>query len=168
MRGRLFRYFRAYGKHFIITNFKKKSKFFCPMLYSHLRPPPNCVLEIKIQIEQKLLPSTVVQTLHPNTRFTEERTVDKCNFESELLSWKRWCWEREREEEGSEDGERSCHRLSWSEHGRNMESRMLALIYTASMSPQSRPSPTFPLWWFGRGASSCLKVLYTYWWFFFF
>lgn len=44
----------------------------------------------------KLLPSTVVQTLHPNAQSTEERTVDECVFESELFFWKRWCWERER------------------------------------------------------------------------
>lgn len=45
-------------------------------------------------------------------------------------------------EEGREDGERSCRRLSWSEQGRNMERTILTLIYIASMSPQSRPSPT--------------------------
>ena len=54
-------------------------------------------------------------------------------------------------EEGREDGERSCRRLSWSElQGRNMERRILTLIYIASMSPQSRPSPTptfLPLRW---------------------
>lgn len=45
-------------------------------------------------------------------------------------------------EEGREDGESSFRRLSWSERGRNMERRILTLVYIASMSPQSRPSPT--------------------------
>lgn len=47
-----------------------------------------------------------------------------------------------KERRGEKTEKRSCRRLSWSEQGRNMERRILTFVYIASMSPQSRPSPT--------------------------
>lgn len=116
--------------------------------HSKIIPPPDFPQWQNPNETKKLFPCAFTGS-NQSKNFASEICVQMYYPEGEgwrtNASWSARCCPKKsgaEREEGREDGERSCRRLSWSEQGRNMERRILTLIYIASMSPQSRPSPT--------------------------